>query len=168
LKKDIDMVKLWHILGVWWLLVFLCAGEAGSRSNLSSEILLQRSKDIGSVTFEIIGMGTMKMEDGADASFKKLRASDGVGLLAIYRRFDSPSLAKEQFDKRSIRFASVVKRGVKKDELGKTVGERAEVILRLDEHQTIPAILWTNRSSYHEIRSISVPDMLALEKTYDY
>jgi hypothetical protein len=119
------------------------------------------------LTFKDAGRGEFAPKDGVSLSFHGFIASDGVGLTAIYGSFASESLAEAQFEKEVAKAAKIVRRDKKKDKLGTVVGERAEIMTLADDGRTVPAILWTFGSKYHEIMSASERDNLALEKKYE-
>jgi hypothetical protein len=60
----------------------------------------------------------------------------------------------------------LIEREKKVDSNGKTAGERAEILLRLDGEKAMPAILRTDGPQFHEFRSSSRDSLLQLEKRY--
>ena len=118
------------------------------------------------LTFKSGGRGEFEPKDGVSLSFRGFIASDGVGLTAIYGSFASGPLAKAQFEKEVAKAVRILRRDKKKDKLGTVVGERAEIMTLTDDGRTMPAILWTFGSKYHEIMSASERDNLALEKKF--
>jgi hypothetical protein len=118
--------------------------------------------------FAVGDMGELRDEDGVHLGFTHFKASDGVGLMVLYEDFDNTAKAEEYFEKRLAKAAKVIERGNKVNGVGKVVGARAQILLRLDPPKTIPAVLWTDGLKFHEIYSSSLKDILELEKVYRY
>jgi hypothetical protein len=85
-----------------------------------------------------------------------------------YEDFESLEKARSYCEKQLAKSAKIIERGSKRNEGGKVVGERAQILLRRDAGKTIPAVLWTDGVKYHEIYSSSLKDILELEKVYKY
>jgi hypothetical protein len=107
------------------------------------------------------------IEDGEVLGFTVYEASDGISLTVSYNDFKDASEASAFFERRLVRAAKVLRRGQKIDRDGKIVGERAEIRLP-QPNETLSAAMWTDGRKFHEIKSISLHDVRALEKVYRY
>ena len=113
-------------------------------------------------------MGELRDEDEVHLGFTHFKASDGTDLMVLYEDFDSTAKAEEYFEKQLAKAVKVMERGNKVNGVGKVVGVRAQILLRLDPPKTIPAVLWTDGLKFHEIYSSSLKNALELEKVYKY
>jgi hypothetical protein len=120
------------------------------------------------ITFKNVAMGELSDEDGVHLGFTTFSASDGPSLVVQYEDFESLEKARSYFEKQLAKSAKIIERGSKRNEGGKVVGERAQILLRRDAGKTIPAVLWTDGVKYHEMYSSSLKDILELEKVYKY
>jgi hypothetical protein len=126
-------------------------------------------KTAGSIKFEQGNMGTIRTADGIDLGFTNFKASDGVNLRVLYWDFDNEGHAAQALEKQITRAAKIIKREPKRDSIGKVVGERALVVLpQVNHHEALSAVFWTDGVSYYEIRSLSLKDILELERVYKY
>ena len=113
--------------------------------------------------------GELLTEDGEKLGFTNFKASDDIELQVLYWGFDDAPRATEVFEKQIARAIKVVQRGKKLDKNGKVVGERAQVTFSSrGSQETFSAILWTDGPKFHQIQSISLPEILELEKAYRY
>jgi len=119
-----------------------------------------------SLKFSVIVVGDT-FEDGVQMGTTEFGASDGVLLHMTYGQFPDPEHATAKFEKVLGTSIKIVKRGEKLDQSGKTVGERAQVLISGSKpNETIPAVLWTDGRMFREISATSLPDILELEKVY--
>ncbi|MGB6882775.1 MAG: hypothetical protein WBE10_01865 [Candidatus Acidiferrum sp.] len=98
--------------------------------------------------------------------FTAFKGSDGSALMVLYEDFAGSAVAQSYFEKQIAKAAKVIKREKKLNTSGKAVGDRAEILLRLDDGKTIPAVLRTDGLSFHEFYSASRESLLQLEKRY--
>jgi len=113
-------------------------------------------------------MGEMTDEDGVHLGFTNFTGSDGSHLRVLYEGFGNSAGAKKYLEKRIGKAAKLIDRGDKVDSTGKIVGERAEMLLRLNGGKEAFAVLWTDGELFHEIHSLSRESVLQLEKVYRY
>lgn len=114
-------------------------------------------------------MGEIKTADGIDLGFTNFKASDGVDLRVLYWDFNDEIHAAQALEKQIARAAKIIKREPKRDSIGKVVGERVLILLpQVNHHEALSAVLWTDGVAYHEIRSLSLKDILELERVYKY
>ncbi len=111
-------------------------------------------------------MGEVFDEDGVHLGVTHFTGSDGSKLTILYGGFGTPEAAKNYLEKQIAKAAKLVEQGKRVDSSGKTVGERAEILLRLDDGKVIPAILRTDGPQFHEFSSSSHDSLLQLEKRY--
>lgn len=112
--------------------------------------------------------GEMMDEDGVHLGFTHYKASDGTSLKVLYAGFDNPAKAQDYFEKQLAKAVKVSERKSKLNTSEKVVGERAQILIRLDPKRTWPAVLWTDGATFHEIYSSSLNSVLELEKVYKY
>ena len=120
------------------------------------------------IEFKPTMMGELLDEDGQHLGFSRYTASDGTQLTALYNWFFGAQGAQEYFDKQLAKAAEVIDRQKKQNSAGKVVGERAQILKRLGPDKTLPAVLWTDGLTFHEIYSLSLSSILQLEKGYRY
>ena len=113
-------------------------------------------------------MGELLDEDGTHLGITNFKSPDGPGVAVLYATLDTPAKAHEYFEKQLAKAAKVTDRKNKLNAAKEVVGERAQILLRLDPQTTYPAVLWTDGRTYHEIYSSSLKNILALEKAYRY
>lgn len=113
-------------------------------------------------------MGELLDEDGTHLGITDFKSPDGPGVSVRYATLDTPAKAHEYFEKQLAKAAKVTDRKNKLNAAKEVVGERAQILLRLDSQTTYPAVLWTDGRTYHEIYSSSLKNILALEKAYRY
>jgi hypothetical protein len=118
------------------------------------------------IEFKNTAMGEVFDGDGVHLGITSVTGSDGSKLTVLYGGFRTPDAAKNYLEKRIAKAAKLVERKQKVDSNGKTVGERAEILLRLDDGKAIPAILRTDGPEFHEFNSSSRDSLLQLEKRY--
>jgi hypothetical protein len=124
-----------------------------------------RPKKKKSLKFENMMMGESITTEGVHLGLMTFQASDGVKLTVIEGEFGSAQRAQQEFDKEIAKATKVIERGEKKDKTGKAIGERAQIMAGTsDPDNPIPAVVWTDGLWFHEIRSISMRDILELEK----
>jgi hypothetical protein len=163
--------------------VLACLGSAGfwalfpnadsmlvqsTRAGSTATTAKQARTALEETTFENIGMGEMEDENGVHLGFTDFKASDGIGLIVLYESFGSPERALNYFEKQLAKAAKVIERKNKLSPERKIIGERAEILLRLNPQKAIPAVLWTDGEKFHEIYSSSLKEILQLEKVYKY
>jgi len=112
-------------------------------------------------------MGELRDEDGVHLGYTHFKAS-GSNLTVLYEHFASSAKAKDYFAKQLGKAAKIIERKDKLDAEGKVVGERSEILLRINAEKTIPAVLWTDGVKFHEIYSPTRESILKLEKVYKY
>jgi hypothetical protein len=132
------------------------------------QVTLQDAPRELEVEFTATMMGELLDEDGQHLGFSHYTASDGTDLAALYTGFFSAEGAPEYFEKQLAKAAEVIERKNKLNSEGKVVGERAQILRRMDSRKTVPAVLWTDGKSFHEIYSSSLKSILQLEKVYKY
>jgi hypothetical protein len=115
----------------------------------------------------IRGQSGDSIQDGVVLGFTVYKASDGISVTVFYNDFKDASEASAIFEKKLIRAPKVLMRGQKIDRGGKIVGERAEIRLPQPK-ETLSAVMWTDGRKFHEIESISLRDIRAMEKVYRY
>lgn len=120
------------------------------------------------VEFDPVTMGELLDEDGIHLGFTDFKAADGSRLTVLYENFASSTKAKDYFEKQLARAANVIERKDKLNAEGKAIGERAEILKRMNDNKAIPAVLWTDGVRFHEIYSSSRESILKLEKVYMY
>lgn len=111
-------------------------------------------------------MGEARDEDGVHLGFTNFTGSDGSKLTVLYEGFGTPEAAKNHLEKQIAKAVKLVEREKKVDPTGKVVGERAEILFRLDDGTEIPAILRTDGPQFHEFYSSSRESLLQLERRY--
>lgn len=111
-------------------------------------------------------MGELRDEDGVHLGFTDFSAADGSRLMVLYEDFASSAKAKDYFEKQLAKAEQAIDRKDKLNAEGKTVGERAEILMRMGDHKTIPAVLWADGAKFHEIYSSSRESILKLERVY--
>jgi hypothetical protein len=118
--------------------------------------------------FTVTMMGEELDEDGVHLGFSSYTASDGTKLTASYEYFPIAEGAQKYFEKQLAKAAEVIEKKKKLNPAGKVVGERAQILRRVDPQKTVPAVLWTDGRTFHEIYSWSLKSILLLEKGYKY
>ena len=118
------------------------------------------------IEFKNTGMGEASDENGVHLGITNFRGSDGSKLTILYEDFGSSEAAKNYLEKQIVKAVKLVEREEKVDPNGKVVGDRAEILLRLDDVKAIPAILRTDGPRFHEFFSSSRESLLQLEKRY--
>jgi len=111
------------------------------------------------------------IQDGTDFGFTTYGCPDGNSLIVIYNRFRDETEATAILDKELARAVRSEGRGPKRDAEGKVVGERVQLVLPSGKNKpddTLHAVAWTDGAIFHEIESVSLPDVLAMEKIYRY
>lgn len=139
----------------------LCSGTKSATPNQVAPKQLE-------MEFTVDAMGEGYDEDGVHLGFSGYTASDGTKLTASYNWFFGAEGAQEYFEKQLAKAAEVIERTKKLNGAGKVVGERAQVLTRVDPQKTVPAVLWTDGKTFHEIYSSSLNSILQLEKVYKY
>jgi hypothetical protein len=132
------------------------------------EVTLQDVPKELEMEFTVDAMGEGFDEDGVHLGFSGYTASDDTKLTAVYSYFLNATEAQEYFEKQLAKAAEVIERKKKLNSAGKVVGERAQILKRLGPEKTLPAILWTDGLTFHEIYSSSLKCILQLEKGYKY
>ncbi len=140
--------------------------DSVSRVALQSGIK-ENSKPTDGKTFEFRrgNAGELETKDGILLDFINYKASDGVDLRVLYTDVN----AQLAFDKEIAQAIKIIDRRPKVDGDGKVVGNRAQVLFPpLRQTEPVSAVMWTDGTKFHEIRSQSLPDILKLEKVYRY
>jgi hypothetical protein len=120
------------------------------------------------IQFENTSMGEMRDKDGIHLGFTSYKGSDGSRVMVLYEDFESSAMAQKYFEKQISWAAKLIERKKKVDASKRVVGERAEILLRLDDTKTIPAVLWTDGVKFYEIYSEARESVLELEAVYKY
>jgi hypothetical protein len=141
--------------------------QSGQASSLTSPVPPNQDAP-KKMKFELGIVGEGRDEDGVHLGFSNYKASDGIGLIALYTYFSSAEEAQNYFQKQLAEAAKVIERKKKLNSVGKVVGERAQILKRVGPQKTSPAVLWTDGITFHEIYSSSLEDILELEKVYKY
>ena len=119
------------------------------------------------VEFTRKGMGEMGTGENVGLPFTTFEASDGVTLTSISGEFESQQRAKQEFESAIAKALKIIKRGAKRDNAGRVVGDRARILLPGDNSDhMISALVWTQGRYFHEIISTSWTDILELAKKY--
>jgi hypothetical protein len=113
-------------------------------------------------------MGEWRDEDGNHLAFTTWKGADG-SMDTVTHNVDpwSSSFAKEYFDKQVGKANKVLKRGKQVDKHGKTLGERAVVVILSGEHGKpvrTPALLFTVGSYFFGYTLNSLAAILEMEK----
>jgi len=132
------------------------------------EVTLQDVPTELEMQFTVTMTGEGFDEDGGHLGFSQYTASDGTDLTALYTWFSSSEGAQQYFEKQLAKAAEVIERKKKLNSAGKVVGERAQILRRVDPKKAVPAVLWTDGKTFHEIYSSSLKSILQLEKVYKY
>jgi hypothetical protein len=155
------------------LLMFGLVGSASISAALEERYTLSQKGSSATKPHEkkglrvTVGMSGQLIQDGMVLGFTVHGAPDGVSLIVIYNTFDDAPQASAWFEKEIARAAKVVERGEKKDQAGKIVGKRAQILLP-SPNEKLAAVMWTDGRQFHEIDSSSLHDILELEKVYKY
>jgi hypothetical protein len=124
--------------------------------------------------FRLVAVGDYVDEDATEAGFRtfgladthlgsaKYTASNGDMLITYGCEFRSPQEAKRYLDWKVARSSKTVRRGVKTDASGKSVGYRAVVLLAPDQKQS--EVMWTSGPFFREIIGTSLADAEEFEK----
>jgi hypothetical protein len=137
-----------------------------ARSQTASVVSTETKREI-KTEFSVVNMGEMDTKYGVRLGFTNLKASDGVGVRVFYLAKDDEVQAKQAFDQALARAIKVIQRDEKKDEQGKVVGERAQILVpSVKPSPPFHAIIWTDGPRFHEIGSNSLQYVLELEKIY--
>lgn len=127
--------------------------------------------------FKLINSGEIKTPYGIRLAFTTFKAPDGVGLTVFYLTQADPTLATQAFNEELAMAVSVGDRSPKTDKSGHVVGERAQILTRSTMSISpfpavagpdFPAVMWTDGSAFHEIKSSSLRKVLEFEKVYRY
>lgn len=118
------------------------------------------------IEFQNIVMGELLDENKVHLGFTNFKGSDGSALTVLYDDFSDFAGAQEYFDKQILKAAKVIKREKKLNSKGKIIGDKAEILLRVPDGKTIPAILRIDGPRFHEFYSSSRESLLQLEKQY--
>ncbi|MGC1607828.1 MAG: hypothetical protein WA748_20060 [Candidatus Acidiferrum sp.] len=119
--------------------------------------------------FKIMTKGELRDVEGLHLSFTSYMATDGTGLMHIYNEFDSPDEARQYLEKQLHNVTRIVYRGEEKNETGKTIGLRAEVLIfSSDSKREAPSVYWTNGSNFHQILGDSFKEIIQLEDNFTY
>jgi hypothetical protein len=135
---------------------------------MKMEVTLQDVPKELEMEFNPTRQGLMLDEDGRGLGFSSYTASDGTDLTAVYWYFYNAPEAQEYFEKQLTKAAAVIERKKKLNAVGTVVGERALILKRVVPQKTLPAVLWTDGLTFHEILSSSLKCILQLEKGYKY
>lgn len=146
----------------------LATPNQDARTKMEIEVTQQDVPKELEIEFKPTMMGELLDEDGQHLGFSRYTASDGTQLTALYNWFFGAQGAQEYFDKQLAKAAEVIDRQKKQNSAGKVVGERAQILKRLGPDKTLPAVLWTDGLTFHEIYSLSLSSILQLEKGYRY
>jgi hypothetical protein len=126
--------------------------------------------------FSLILVGDWVDEEATNAGFRtaglpnthlgcaEYEASDGKEVFTYGGEFRSPEEAKRYLEWKVARSSKILAHGIKKDSKGKSVGERAEVLLSPDQEDS--AVMWTDGAKFREIISKSLADAVELEKRH--
>jgi hypothetical protein len=145
-------------------LLFLVAAQSGLVGQEKAPTTPKQAT--ARVEFQNIIMGELRDEAGVHLGFTNFKGSDGSMLTVLYQGFADSEAAQNYFEKQIAKASKIIKREKKLDTSGKTVGDRAEILLRLDAGKSIPAILRTDGRQFHEFYSASRESLLLLEKRY--
>jgi hypothetical protein len=128
------------------------------------------------LTFELAMMAELIDQAGTDAGFRTAHShevnlgantytsSSGESLSLVYGNFVTEKEANRYFDWQLGRSARVTSKGVKKNRLGKVVGQRAEVLIKEDPQQW--EVMWTNEATFRAARGATLVDAVELERQY--
>jgi len=142
--------------------------DKGASRKPEIEVQLQDIPKELELEFRPTMMGEMLDQDGQHLGFSNYTASDGTNLTAVYEYFFNAPEAHAYFEKELAKAAGVIERKSKLNSAGAVVGERALVLKRLGLARPLPAVLWTDGLTFHEIYSSSLKSILQLEKGYRY
>ncbi len=117
------------------------------------------------------GVGEIETKSGLRLGFADYVGSDGVKLSLLYLAENNRALSLQAYNEELSRAVKIVAQSKKTDGNGVVVGERAQILLpgrRFADQFPVPAVIWTDGPTFHEISSSSVDDILKLEKEYRY
>ena len=127
--------------------------------------------------FKLVGMGEIETEYGVHLGFTNFETPDGVGLTLFYLAQDDPVRATQAFNEELARAVKVIERAPNRERTGNVVGERARILAPSTipippfpavAGPQLPAVVWTNGPTFHEIKSTSLRHVLEFEKVYHY
>jgi hypothetical protein len=96
-------------------------------------------------------------------------APDGVKVTVFYLRRDDHDLAVAAFKQELSLSSKIATRAKKVNKAGRVVGDRAQITVPgAKPGISLEAVVWTDGSSFHEIVSSSLVDVLELERLYGY
>jgi hypothetical protein len=129
------------------------------------------------LTFSLTLMGEIEDKTATEAGFhtahsrtthlgfKDFDASDGEKVSITNGTFMGTGEATQYFDwKLESWAAQIVTQGDKADRDGKTVGRRAEYLLKSKGKAKVWVVMWTDEESFHLINAPTLEGALALEK----
>jgi hypothetical protein len=105
--------------------------------------------------------------DGIPLGFTTFVSADGAKVTVYYLKANDRNVATKAFRQELDHAIRVVKRTEKRDSAGNVVGEWAQIVVRgIAPETTLQAVTWTDGPSFHEMISVSLKNVLELEKAY--
>jgi hypothetical protein len=151
---------------------------AEPQSSASASDVRSRHKDSNvRVEYTVVNSGEIETSYGVPLGFTNFKSSDGVGLTVFYLVRNDAVRAVQAFNEDLARAATAIERSAKKDSNGNVLGERAQILLPSTipippfpavAGPQLPAVVWTDGQTFHEITSSSLQKVLELEKVYRY
>ncbi len=118
--------------------------------------------------FELHFIGNGKTSEGTPLGFRTYDGSEGNKVWVTYGVFPSVDSAKNQFQVWLKPARKVLKRGLKRNETGKVVGQRAVAVLAASgQQEELPTIVWTNGRRCYWVQSTSLASALQFEERID-
>jgi hypothetical protein len=143
-----------------------CLIQAPANSTVSKQEQKSQTTPLDNSGFKLVRILDGQTKDGAPTHVLELQGPDGKSVCQLSVWFNSSARADEEAQSILKDKVRIIQRGPKKDKDGLRVGERIVGIFheRDDRKKTIARILWTDGSSYHEIYSESMEDVVRLEE----
>jgi hypothetical protein len=146
---------------------YIAAGTALELAQVKSATPKVNQNKPSPVVFTNVGMGELfDGDEGITLGFTSYKASDGPGVLAMDYKFGSADEARAYFERKISKAIKVVERREKLNRAGKVVGEQVQVQIAFDNKEIGLAVLWTDGEEFREITSLSLKNILGLEKLY--
>jgi hypothetical protein len=133
-------------------------GESGQAENSSAP-------PVKKITFKLQRMSDGVRADGRWFHTHTYLSSDGQKVSFTYITFDSDAAAAGEIDRVIHGASKVLERGLRKNEEGKTIGERVVALfVTKDPPKAIAKLIRTNDQFYCEVDSESLQEVLEFER----
>ncbi len=171
------MAKRRHRLASFALVCVFSVGLAAAQEVTSGNTAPKDSDETKPLTFSLTLMGEIEDTAATKAGFhtsyfrtahlgfSEFKASDGEKVVIHHGYFETADEARRFFDwTLEKRAAHVVRQGDKVDRHGKTVGQRAEYLLKSDSKTKTWVVMWTDGVSFSLVTAPTLECALELEK----